>query len=556
MTSGLASRYCADMNRILPVVALTVAGALLVCPRGHAHPDHDSQEPWQPAAYAEALAHAPSPLPDRVVLTWAGDPATTQAVTWRTDPSVRRALAQLALAVDDGRAMRPTEHPAQTTELASDLGHAHYHSVQLRNLQPDTLYAYRVGDGVNWSEWFHFRTARREPAPFTFVYFGDAQNELKTHWSRVFREAFREAPRAAFTLHAGDLVNRADRDAEWGEWFGAPGWVNGTIPVFATPGNHEYIRVNAGPDSQRLWTIRDGQDLLVEVIIQTEGESVAPSGYQIRAEAGSISAHLRLDEDRRFVSVDDAFTALTGYTLAQLAGTRPNQAPLRDRRAVPGESRLTAHWREQFAFPTHGPAGLEETVYFIDYQGARLISLNSMEKQEEQAAWLRKVLTNNPQRWTIITFHHPIFSPARDRDNPRLRDLWKPVFDEFRVDLVLTGHDHTYARSGDVSAAVGTANVPAGYQQVYDPAIGTVYVVSVSGPKMYGLGDSHWAVRFAEDTQLYQIITVDPRELRFEARTATNQLYDQFTLRKREGLPNLLIEALPPENRRSSAAAP
>lgn len=31
---------------------------------------------------------------------------------------------------------------------------------------------------------------------------------------------------------------------------------------------------------------------------------------------------------------------------------------------------------------------------------------------------------------------------------------------------------------------------------------------------------------------------------------ATGKLYDKFTLEKREGLPNLLLEALPQENRK------
>ena len=39
--------------------------------------------------------------------------------------------------------------------------------------------------------------------------------------------------------------------------------------------------------------------------------------------------------------------------------------------------------------------------------------------------------------------------------------------------------------------------------------------------------------RAAENTQLYQIITVDGDELRFEARTATGELYDAFRLNKR-----------------------
>jgi hypothetical protein len=117
------------------------------------------------------------------------------------------------------------------------------------------------------------------------------------------------------------------------------------------------------------------------------------------------------------------------------------------------------------------------------------------------------------------------------------------------VDLVLTGHDHTYARTGQVGKVVDTQNVPSGYQQAYDPAIGTVYVVSVSGPKMYEITKSDFARRVAEDTQLYQVIDIDDAQLRFRAFTATGELYDAFTLEKRDGEPNRLREALPPENR-------
>jgi hypothetical protein len=44
------------------------------------------------------------------------------------------------------------------------------------------------------------------------------------------------------------------------------------------------------------------------------------------------------------------------------------------------------------------------------------------------------------------------------------------------------------------------------------------------------------------DTQLFQVISIAGGELRYEARTATNRLYDAFTLKKRVGKPNLLIE--------------
>jgi hypothetical protein len=88
---------------------------------------------------------------------------------------------------------------------------------------------------------------------------------------------------------------------------------------------------------------------------------------------------------------------------------------------------------------------------------------------------------------------------------------------------------------------------------------GTVYVVSVSGPKMYNLEREPWMQRVAEDLQLYQVIHVNGDRLRYEARTPTGELYDAFELRKRNGRPNRLTERVPrdvPEHRRSPAAAP
>jgi len=533
--------------RLISLALLLTLSAGLV--RGH-----ESAE-WTPTLFSPQLEHAPRPLPDRVVLTWKGDTATSQAVTWRTDTSVQRGSAEIAEANDNGRALQPNSVSAQTEDFTSDLNAAHYHSVNFTDLQPDTLYTYRVGDGVNWSEWFHFRTASREAKPFTFVYFGDAQNDIKTHWSRVFREAFRDAPRAAFTLHAGDLINHDDSDAEWGEWHGAPAWVNSTVPVIATPGNHEYYRENAGPETDRRWTAKDQSVLSVTVEIEREKDAAGKTkGYRVLARgADGKSGGLVLDQDKKVTRIDAGLTGLTGYRLADLAGNPMDKAPLRDRISIPGTPAVSRHWRPQFAFPEQGaPAGLEETCYFIDYQGARIISLDSLRDRAGQVDWLRAVLRDNPQRWTIVTFHHPMFSPANNRDNPELRELWKPVLDEFKVDLVLTGHDHTYARGGDLKEKVGTINVPTGYSQAYDPAIGTVYVVSVSGPKMYHITNDIFA-RTAENTQLYQIIEVAGDEIRYEARTATGRLYDAFVLKQRVGKPNALLETLPPERRRPTA---
>ncbi len=88
---------------------------------------------------------------------------------------------------------------------------------------------------------------------------------------------------------------------------------------------------------------------------------------------------------------------------------------------------------------------------------------------------------------------------------------------------------------------VTLGNVATGVQ-AREPQTGTVYVVSVSGPKMYNINRRPFMKRVAEDTQLYQVISIADDKLRFEARTAVGQLYDAFELVKRDGEPNQLTE--------------
>lgn len=286
----------------------------------------ERKDPWQPTRYSAEQQYAPTPTPERVVLSWNDDPATTQSVTWRTDTSVKKAVAEIAVANANGYALEPERVEATTTPFKSDLNEAHYHSLTYRGLTPKTLYAYRVGDGENWSEYFHFRTASGRPEPFSFTYFGDAQNDVRMHWSRVLREAFREAPRAAFSLHAGDFINTHFRDAEWGGWHEGPAWVNGTIPVIATPGNHEYFAAGAGPRNERFWTAKDGSAVAVVVdFAELENEDGKVLYRIIAKDDQARTATLEYDGGR-IVSAEGT-QAVLGYDRTELVGTDLRKAP-------------------------------------------------------------------------------------------------------------------------------------------------------------------------------------------------------------------------------------
>ena len=431
------------MNRLKPLLCGLAFGIAI-----EGITQEDTRNHWEKA----------SRNPDRIVLTWAGEPSTTQAVTWRTDTSVSQGVAEIALAegspkfVDSADRVIAQSQPfeAGAANYNSD-EKVRFHSAFFTGLDPDTLYAYRVGDGESvWSEWFQFRTAKAEVAPFSFAYVGDAQNGLLSHWSRLIRSAYSRDPQMDFIIHAGDLVNTAHMDLEWAQWFHALGWIHGQTPALPVPGNHEY---------------------------------------------GNFG----------------------------------------------GERQLSVQWQPQFALPVveELDPSIQETAYVIDYQGARIIGLNSLNRVEEQTPWLEKQLTDNPNPWTIVTFHYPIFASAVNRDNLRLRSAWKPLFDQYSVDIILQGHDHTYAR--------GHVSTPGGEEG----EITSVYVNSVSGSKMYTVKPDRWegyakegatVSRMAENTQLFQWIEVNGDTLAYEARMATGELYDAFQLKKREGKPNLLVE--------------
>ena len=64
-------------------------------------------------------------------------------------------------------------------------------------------------------------------------------------------------------IHGGDLVNRANSDRQWDEWFKAGGWIFAMVPSMPVAGNHEYKK---GPDFEV-----NGKDKNIDSIVFWEG---------------------------------------------------------------------------------------------------------------------------------------------------------------------------------------------------------------------------------------------------------------------------------------------
>jgi len=62
-----------------------------------------------------------------------------------------------------------------------------------------------------------------------------------------------------------------------------------------------------------------------------------------------------------------------------------------------------------------------------------------------QYAWLKNVLSTANEKWIIVTGHHPVFSASIFHgDTDEMKEFIKPLFDQYKVDFYICGHDHDF----------------------------------------------------------------------------------------------------------------
>lgn len=177
--------------------------------------------------------------------------------------------------------------------------------------------------------------------------------------------------------------------------------------------------------------------------------------------------------------------------------------------------------------------------YYFSYGNVLFISLNSNNRNTvEHRELLKKAVESNPDaKWRVVMFHHDIYGsgqPHSDTDGANLRALFAPLMDEFGIDMCLTGHDHSYARS--YLMADGTAIQ-------YDDSVainpeGTLYIAagSASGSKFYKLATTkQYYIAERSNTQIPTFSTIDFSDESIVIKTYDyngNKYADDYTLYK------------------------
>jgi hypothetical protein len=133
-----------------------------------------------------------------------------------------------------------------------------------------------------------------------------------------------------------------------------------------------------------------------------------------------------------------------------------------------------------FTLPDNGqsggsPSGTEQ-YYSIDYGNVHVVSLDTQltarddTTREAMRQWLIADLSANSLDWTVVIFHHPPYTKGANHDSDDTKDHiidrpewdirndFTPVFEDYGVDVVYSGHSHSYERSYYLNGHTGTSD--------------------------------------------------------------------------------------------------
>ena len=90
--------------------------------------------------------------------------------------------------------------------------------------------------------------------------------------------------------------------------------------------------------------------------------------------------------------------------------------------------------------------------YWFKHDNALFIMLNTQDTNvEEHKQFIEQtVAANKDCKWRIVTLHQDIYGSAEHSNEPEITNFryqLAPIFEDNKVDVVLTGHDHAYSRT-------------------------------------------------------------------------------------------------------------
>jgi 3',5'-cyclic AMP phosphodiesterase CpdA len=185
-------------------------------------------------------------------------------------------------------------------------------------------------------------------------------------------------------------------------------------------------------------------------------------------------------------------------------------------RNVKFQASLGNHDRPENAL--YGPFNMNGQRYYTYVRkNVRFVALDSTLMDRKQLDWLDATLRDAREDWKVCYFHHPLYSnAARHGSSVDLRLLLEPIFLKNGVNVVFSGHDHTYER--------------------LKPQKGIYYFVSgAAGQLRRGNMEAsdQTAASFDQD-QSFMLVEVAGQDMFFQSISRTGRIVDSGVIRRQQ----------------------
>lgn len=207
--------------------------------------------------------------------------------------------------------------------------------------------------------------------------------------------------------------------------------------------------------------------------------------------------------------------------------------------------------------------------YSFDYGDAHFLCLDSNLYTDPTGTalqgWVEQDLGNTDARWKFVVYHHPAFNVGDDHYQEQHMRALHPLWDKHGVDMVFSGHEHSYQRARPFRFEPGATNaaatlntkarlVPGKFtidrqfdgKTVTRPQ-GVLHIVTGAGGKhLYDPqhtanpskwlhpedGNADYVQRFVSDRHSLSIIDLDAHSLTFTQVDEYGNTIDQFHVTK------------------------
>ena len=228
-----------------------------------------------------------------------------------------------------------------------------------------------------------------------------------------------------------------------------------------------------------------------------------------------------IDESSKFKQWDDVLKVMSQYSnirSTDLISTLGNHEYMGD----PNGQLAKAI----FNSPENGPESDIGGTYSVDYNNMHISVLGYTDNNEilnEQLEWLKQDVKNSDKPWKILVTHKPPYYTNPFGGNEIMKQKLPPVVDELGIDIVFSGHDHSYGRTKKLKDGKEDPN-------------GTVYVVTgTTGKKHYdAVADEKFDFVNMENIAVSLQAKVDKDQITITTITSDGKTIDQFTVKNED----------------------